>query len=890
MKKIISILTPTFNGYTFLSKCADSLFSLKDKSSFEWIVLSDKSTDGTEEFLNDLSKQYNIKIITPDVSVSNFAKSNNIMAKIAIGKYILLLNDDCYLTNGSLDNLVNRFESDPSIGIAGSLLLFPETDLIQHCGVTFENKYYKDTEEGQSKYSGFLPGHIHEKQSIACQKSFIQKTRLFQSVTGACLMTRKILYDQLGGLDENFEFGYEDVDFCLRVGQCGYKIICEPSSVGYHHGSATLKNAHKNERALQLHLKNKKIFITKWKSYPSPDLNIYHKDVNFNLYTDKIIDPKIVYIPSTRGHPHDIYRTDNIMEGLKLNKANADIVYNSPLPQRADIVIFQRHLDMGLFAKVKNKYPRAMIGYDIDDYLFNKKIALDGGVDPDLVRQTSDTHNLFMSKSDFVLTTTEYLQKNILSELSKMSFVVPNCLPIHFIDIANKIHPNNTSNVILGYLSGSKSHNIDFSLTLNVIEQIMDKYPNVILRILGYLSVPKSFIMKFNDRIDLHEFIPYSQYPEFIASLDVCLAPLVNSAFNNAKSPLKFIEAGIFSIPTVASNLSGYNEAIDHGKNGFLCNNETDWYNSIDLLVQNKNIRQQIGLAARSEVLSKFTSQNVGKNLLKIFQSVLRPGYKKSDSKNKFISTVNTTSIDIHPPPLDLIKKYGWIPDKEIFINSGRIQSNLILKETEVKSFHRILDIGCGIGRIALHLTKFINRGKYLGVDTIHNSVEWCNKNISTKYPSFSFLHLDVQNSLYNPYGSQNPSLVRFPFVDKSFDIVIMYSVLLHMLPEHWTNYIKEIHRLLVPKGKFFATIHAITPDSEKSIKENKSLINFILSNNGKYYTADVNLPESAIAVQIEDVYQYLNDAGFNDVSFHPGFWCGTVGAKDGEDIIIATK
>lgn len=109
-----------------------------------------------------------------------------------------------------------------------------------------------------------------------------------------------------------------------------------------------------------------------------------------------------------------------------------------------------------------------------------------------------------------------------------------------------------------------------------------------------------------------------------------------------------------------------------------------------------------------------------------------------------------------------------------------------------------ILEIGCGIGRDAIPLTKKLSSaGKYLGIDIVGPSVEWCKNNISAQFPNFQFAHFDVKDQLHNPSGTISTKDVRVPLADRSVDRIVLQSVFTHLLRPDIQYYLREFRRLL---------------------------------------------------------------------------------------------
>src|SRR5439155_26776504 len=115
----------------------------------------------------------------------------------------------------------------------------------------------------------------------------------------------------------------------------------------------------------------------------------------------------------------------------------------------------------------------------------------------------------------------------------------------------------------------------------------------------------------------------------------------------------------------------------------------------------------------------------------------------------------------------------------------------------------RVLDLGCGIGRMAVALTRYLDhRGSYEGLDIVEAGIKWCTKHVTPRFPSFRFQLADVFNSHYNPKGKFKPSEYRLPYQADDFDFVFLTSVFTHMFAPEVENYLSEVHRVLRPGGR----------------------------------------------------------------------------------------
>ena len=176
-----------------------------------------------------------------------------------------------------------------------------------------------------------------------------------------------------------------------------------------------------------------------------------------------------------------------------------------------------------------------------------------------------------------------------------------------------------------------------------------------------------------------------------------------------------------------------------------------------------------------------------------------------------------------------------------------------LVNDADLAPGDRILDIGCGVGRLAMPLTQFLDTGTYDGVDPVAAGIEWCARTISPVYPNMRFQHLDLNHPLYNPSGALETARTRLPFDDHSFDLICMISVLTHLEPPEALHYASEVARLLAPGGRCFATAFLVNPPSRKSLAAGDGPLPFNPNEPGPIYFAYKDAPLAAVAFD-EDV------------------------------------
>ena len=230
---LVSLIIPTRNTLILLRQCLDSLLRRTDYTRYELLVVDNDSDEPeTLTFLDALPERYaNVRVLRAP-GPFNYSRLNNLAARQARGELIGLLNNDVeILDSGWLRELVSQ-ACRPQVGAVGARLLYPDGRL-QHAGVIV----------GLGQAAGHVLRFWDPDMADHFGPPGIGRSRLVQNlsaVTAACLVVRKALYMQVGGLDEvEFPVAYNDVDFCLKLRQSGYRNVYTPFATLIHHESAS---------------------------------------------------------------------------------------------------------------------------------------------------------------------------------------------------------------------------------------------------------------------------------------------------------------------------------------------------------------------------------------------------------------------------------------------------------------------------------------------------------------------------------------------------------------------------------------------------------------------------------------------------------------------------
>jgi SAM-dependent methyltransferase len=207
----------------------------------------------------------------------------------------------------------------------------------------------------------------------------------------------------------------------------------------------------------------------------------------------------------------------------------------------------------------------------------------------------------------------------------------------------------------------------------------------------------------------------------------------------------------------------------------------------------------------------------------------------------------------------------------------------------------RVLDIGCGIGRMARPLAGFLDAaggGAYDGFDINAEGIAWCRAHYEAAgHPEFAFVVADIFNTRYNPAGTQAAAGFTFPYDDGTFGFALATSVFTHLVEDAASRYVSEAARVLSDGGTLFATWLLLDDNSRAAVRAGRAALPFRINsdNNETSAVIDPAVPEDAIAFDrawLQDVYARH---GLTITAIHDGSWRGGAGPTY-QDVVIATK
>lgn len=224
----LTVIILNYNTKELLKKCLQSVLASQSGYGIETVVSDNGSMDGSNEMVRSEFPQ--VKLIENKVNLG-FSKGNNVAIKQSDSKYILLLNSDTTVESNTFDLSIKYLESHPDVGALGCKVLLPSGELDKAARRNFPNPLNSFLRLfGFKKFSNYnIEGPIDQEMEV-------------DAIMGAYMMVPKSVIDKVGLLDEDFFMYGEDLDWCWRIKEAGYKIIYYPAVQITHHKYGTSKN------------------------------------------------------------------------------------------------------------------------------------------------------------------------------------------------------------------------------------------------------------------------------------------------------------------------------------------------------------------------------------------------------------------------------------------------------------------------------------------------------------------------------------------------------------------------------------------------------------------------------------------------------------------------
>lgn len=600
---LVSIIIPTKDRLDLLKPCVQSLLEKTSYPNYEVLVVDNASSDpATLEYLDSLAVGSARVRVLRYPHAYNFSAINNHAAREARGEYLLLLNNDTQIVQPQWLERMMAHAQRPEVGAVGARLVFPN-QLVQHAGVVLGM--------GMAADHPFIGLPMREPGYLGRA----QLAQNYSAVTAACLLTRRSVYEEVGGLDEErFKVLFNDVDYCLKVGSRGYKIVWTPFATVVHHGSSSLKSEAHQRQAPKEPVEALAMF-DKWLPRLAAD-PAYNRNLSLR-YRDMRVESRLVPgwnpdhhdRPRLLGHPLDAwgsgqYRVRAPLAALReavlaqvTLVEQQDLDHIADIPEMArlapDTILVQGFLhDFQLRAlEMYRRYlPSTRLVYELDDLKTEmpasnpKARTMPADVAERLRRALSHCHRLVVS--------TEPL-KEAYSDLIEDIVVVPNRLERRrWAGLRPQRRTGGRPRV--GW-AGAQQHHGDLAILREVVEATAGEVDWVFFGMCPPELRPH--VKEF------HEGVSFDRYPGKLASLnlDLAVAPLEINRFNEAKSNLRLLEYGIMGWPVVCTDIEPYRA---HGAPVTRVQNRPEaWIEAIRAHAHDLDAAERAGEALRAWVL-----------------------------------------------------------------------------------------------------------------------------------------------------------------------------------------------------------------------------------------------------------------------------------------------
>jgi SAM-dependent methyltransferase len=247
-------------------------------------------------------------------------------------------------------------------------------------------------------------------------------------------------------------------------------------------------------------------------------------------------------------------------------------------------------------------------------------------------------------------------------------------------------------------------------------------------------------------------------------------------------------------------------------------------------------------------------------------------------------------------PPVELIVANNvGVHDKENILKEyarvGKYIATVLKNRADLKPTDSVLDMGCGSGRVAMHLTEYLDGGTYYGVDIVKSSIEWC-RDAYREFPNFHFIHADLHSKFYNPEGKSNSENYRFPFDDGALDVIWSSSLFTHMLIAGVDNYLKEMARTHRVGGRIWNSYLLLDEISEPLVhgaprKDGRRMEHKV--DGGRIAYPDK--PEWVVGLHKDRILALHEKHGFDVIKVELTNWSGgRPEVPTGQDVIVARK
>jgi len=589
----------------------------------------------------------------------NFSQMNNAAAKESTGDYLLLLNNDTICRWDFLKEMLRVMDEHPEVGIVGAKLLFLD-GRIQHIGVAFS--------------SAGVPYHMCWGRQDDGTVAAAIRDDYYDAVTFACALIRRSVWDELQGLDEIYHFNFDDVDFCLRAREAGYRCMVAHKAILVHLEGQTIGTRIRDKDAVEKHglVPNLKIFIGRWL-----------KDKRFSKATGLPLDANatsirhdrmnLAFIPQGKDVGVPWWRVERPARMLaKLGLANVQMLYPEQGTDRliaalenADVAVFQGFCSEWVWriASMGPKRNFKMV-YDYDDhplhispfaqayrYFGTQEIKIrkgdqeswlwrDGEGHFDIARNMENRQRQLeiFHMVDLVTTSTPPLYR-YFKTLNPNVVLLPNQVDFDVYQTPllrwqRKMHPS-VAPLCIGW-HGGDNHFHDVETIGRPLTEFANANKVEICLFGAYYRGAFRGIQE--GKIREEEWVHVEAFPYKLAGIgiDVAVIPLANPSdpmmrFNEFKSNIKFLEYAALRVPAlVVEGRSAYAGCEDNG-NCLTYSSPEEFTEKLGLLCSDDQLRRRLGAAAHEYAREHFDLEKNAHRWVDAYENIQRREWKEAE-------------------------------------------------------------------------------------------------------------------------------------------------------------------------------------------------------------------------------------------------------------------
>ncbi|MGH7013551.1 MAG: glycosyltransferase [Stellaceae bacterium] len=605
---LVSIIIPTRDRLHLLKACVESLLAKTAYANYEIIVIDNDSTARDAREYLDLIEARRDEIgsrvrVIRHPGVFNFSAMNNrAVQEDARGEYVCLLNNDTAIIDPDWLGEMMIHARRPEVGVVGAKLFFPN-NTIQHAGVIMGIGWGAPADHPYIGKPANTPGYWGRLNAV----------QDFSAVTGACLLTRRALYEQVGGLDAGaLHDNYQDIDYCLKVREAGYLVVWTPYARLMHESGVSRRDrARKEPSAEQVARLNRErdTMYQRWMPViafdPAYNRNLSSVGSGFDIESDRMRcwDPEFRPRPRVIAHsadrdacgeyriiaPSRVLFETGVFHSCETMRLMMPPEYARIAP---DTIVFQRQIEEHQIEKIDEikRLSPALRVFELDDLLTN--LPLKSIHRPNIPRDVGQRLRRALALCDRLVVSTEPLAK-AYGPMCDEVLVLPNRLERSRWQ-GLRIQPHAEGRPRVGW-AGALGHLGDLQMMASVVEETAKEIDWVFFGMCPDALRP--FVKEFYD------WVPIPDYPAKLASLelDLGIAPLELNPFNEAKSNLRLLEYGVLGIPVICTDIVPYQGSLPVHR---VKNRHRDWVKAIRDMAADRAACRREGEALRQAVLA----------------------------------------------------------------------------------------------------------------------------------------------------------------------------------------------------------------------------------------------------------------------------------------------